>query len=87
MWQRGIKSAENNILALGFFDGVHRGHQYLLGEAYRLAQEEKAKLHIFTFILILETFSSEEVKHILTYREKYCLIQELFLSPFCNFVF
>ena len=87
MWQRGIKSAENNILALGFFDGVHRGHQYLLGEAYRLAQEEKAKLHIFTFYPHPRNFlSSEEVKHILTYREKYCLIQELFPQSLLQFV-
>ena len=87
MWQRGIKPAEDSILALGFFDGVHRGHQYLLGEAYRLAQEEKTKLHIFTFYPHPRNFlSSGDVKHILTYREKYCLIQKLFPQSLLQFV-
>ena len=87
MWKRGMQPAENNVLALGFFDGGHRGHQYLLGEAYRLAQEEKTKLHIFTFYPHPRNFlSSGEVKHILTYREKYFLIQKLFPQSLVQFV-
>ena len=47
---------EGDVLALGF-DGVHRGHQYLLGEAYRLAQERKRRLQILTFYPHPQIFS------------------------------
>ena len=37
------------IFALGFFDGVHRGHQVLLAECVRLAQEMGAQTAAITF--------------------------------------
>ncbi|HOQ67092.1 MAG TPA: riboflavin biosynthesis protein RibF [Candidatus Atribacteria bacterium] len=89
MWIRGIDSVEEgDVLALGFFDGVHRGHQYLLGEAYRLAQERKRRLQILTFYPHPQNFLStgRDIKHIVTYREKYFLIQKLFPQSLVCFV-
>ena len=40
---------EKTIFALGFFDGVHLGHQALLQEAVRLAKELGAKPGVVTF--------------------------------------
>ena len=39
----------NKIFALGFFDGVHLGHQKLLGECCRLAEETGATPCAITF--------------------------------------
>jgi riboflavin kinase/FMN adenylyltransferase len=44
---------ENNpkkrVIALGFFDGVHKGHQALMNMAIRRAKEENAISSVFTF--------------------------------------
>ena len=40
---------KNMIFALGFFDGVHRGHQTLLGECVRLAGELGCETAAITF--------------------------------------
>src|SRR5258708_6864405 len=37
------------VLAVGNFDGVHRGHQALMGEAARLAYERGAPLGVLAF--------------------------------------
>jgi riboflavin kinase/FMN adenylyltransferase len=37
------------LVVFGNFDGVHRGHQYLVEYAYRAARELKAKLCLVTF--------------------------------------
>ena len=40
---------QNYVYALGFFDGVHLGHQALLSECVRLAREIDAKTAAITF--------------------------------------
>ena len=40
---------EKRIFALGFFDGVHLGHQALLAACVKLAREEKAAVAAITF--------------------------------------
>ena len=40
----------NVIFALGFFDGVHLGHQALLGQCGRLAKERGCKAGVVTFL-------------------------------------
>ncbi|HVZ69746.1 MAG TPA: bifunctional riboflavin kinase/FAD synthetase [Rhizomicrobium sp.] len=37
------------VVALGNFDGVHRGHQALIGEARRMAEERKAPFGVIAF--------------------------------------
>ncbi|WP_119462259.1 bifunctional riboflavin kinase/FAD synthetase [Rhodospirillaceae bacterium SYSU D60014] len=41
--------ARGAVVALGNFDGVHRGHQAVIGEAARLAREARAPLAVLTF--------------------------------------
>jgi riboflavin kinase/FMN adenylyltransferase len=36
-------------LAIGFFDGVHRGHQVVIEEAKKQATQKKLKLAVMTF--------------------------------------
>ncbi len=40
---------EGSAITLGFFDGVHLGHQLLIGEARRLAAEQGARSVVVTF--------------------------------------
>ncbi len=40
---------DKTVFALGFFDGVHLGHQALLAQCRRLAQEQKAQAAAITF--------------------------------------
>ena len=40
---------EKIVYALGFFDGVHLGHQALLTACRELAMQEKAKAGVLTF--------------------------------------
>lgn len=37
------------VLALGFFDGVHRGHQEVIGQARQIADQEGLPLAVLTF--------------------------------------
>lgn len=41
--------AEPCVLALGFFDGVHLGHQELINLAKRIAEQQDLKLAVMTF--------------------------------------
>lgn len=42
-------NAKNCVIAIGNFDGVHRGHQELLGRAKKIANDHGKKLGILTF--------------------------------------
>ena len=41
--------AKGSVLAIGNFDGVHRGHQVLIGEAREIASREGAPIMVLTF--------------------------------------
>ena len=43
------RNDENCVIAIGIFDGVHRGHLQLLSSAKKLAKKHKAKLFTLTF--------------------------------------
>src|SRR5690606_13288651 len=46
----GIPAADRGaVVAIGSFDGVHRGHQAVIGKARRLAQEFEAPAGVVTF--------------------------------------
>ncbi len=45
----GADGAPPSVLAIGNFDGVHRGHQALLAEVRRLAQSVGARAGVLTF--------------------------------------
>src|SRR5581483_6559576 len=44
-----FRAGENgSVVALGFFDGVHRGHQAICARAVELARERRAQAVVFT---------------------------------------
>ena len=44
-----IQQVEDTVLVLGYFDGLHRGHQALFKEARKIAQEGNLKVALLTF--------------------------------------
>jgi riboflavin kinase/FMN adenylyltransferase len=67
------------IVALGNFDGVHRGHQALIGEARRMAQERGAPLGVIAFEPHPQEFfrPMQESFRLTPFRTKARLIAEL----------
>ncbi len=70
--EQNVDSAPT-ILVLGYFDGLHRGHQTLFDKARELAEEKKATISVLTFpespILVFEKFNENLLKQ-LTSKEK-----------------
>ena len=61
------------VLALGYFDSVHKGHQKVIKTAKRLAEEKKATLVVVTFggnLKALISNSPEKVVYTAAEREK-----------------
>jgi riboflavin kinase/FMN adenylyltransferase len=56
----------NEVLALGFFDGMHRAHVTLLTETIRLAKEQGLKPAMMTFSTHVLSFLKKQPFHHLT---------------------
>ncbi|MEK4029773.1 FAD synthetase family protein [Pseudobacillus sp. FSL P4-0506] len=46
---KSFRIQEPHVMALGFFDGVHLGHQYLLQQAKNIAKKKNLKFTVMTF--------------------------------------
>ena len=44
-----INQKEDTVLVLGYFDGLHKGHQTLFKEARKIATEQGLKIAVLTF--------------------------------------
>ena len=47
--EKDIQQTQDTVLVLGYFDGLHRGHQALFAEARQIAAEKKLKVSVLTF--------------------------------------
>ncbi len=69
------------VLALGFFDGVHKGHQQVIKTAKKIANEKQLKLAVMTFnqhpSIVFKKVHPEEIKYLSTIERKEELIAEL----------
>ncbi len=74
-----IKEMEPTAVAVGNFDGVHLGHQKLIGETVAYAKEHGLKSAVFTFSNHPRNLikSSSPVKNILYQHEKAEIIESL----------
>lgn len=81
--------AENTAVAVGKFDGFHRGHQKLM-EALRQQRGKDLKLVVFTFVPSPAAFFSQKtVRELSTIEEKRRIFEEagvdyLIEYPFCK---
>ena len=44
-----ISTLQKNVATIGFFDGVHLGHQYLLGQVKEIARSKQIPSAVITF--------------------------------------
>ena len=76
---KGNEKLKNSYVALGTFDGVHRGHRVLISEAVKKAKENNGVSVVFTFSNHpLEIIFPERIpKMINTLEEKLYLLEEM----------
>lgn len=80
---------ESSVVALGNFDGIHKGHQALIKEAVKLAQEKNCSSVVFTFSNHpLNVLSKKTVvKNILDLDAKAQVIEDLGVDYMVNVAF
>ena len=65
------QNSEPIVMALGFFDGVHKGHQQVILAAKRKAQKKGLKLAVMSFFPHPKTvFSNEEMDYLMPMEKK-----------------
>ena len=52
-WQEHIP---NHVMALGFFDGLHKGHREVIKTAKEVAIAKQLPMSVMSFFLILKVF-------------------------------
>ena len=52
-WQDTPPALHGSVLAIGNFDGVHRGHQAVLNEAKRIAAAEGRRAGAVVFLSLI----------------------------------
>jgi len=80
---------ENSVVALGNFDGIHKGHQQLINKAVELAEEKNCSSVVFTFanhpmnVLAKKTI----VKSILSIEDKAKVLEDMNVDYMVNVPF
>lgn len=84
-----INDIQPCAVALGNFDGVHKGHQQLINKAVRAAQRHGIKSAVFTFSNHPKSMlpGNKEVKNIIYQEEKIALIEKLGVDYLFNIKF
>ncbi|MDO4814527.1 MAG: bifunctional riboflavin kinase/FAD synthetase [Gemella sp.] len=68
----------NRVVALGFFDGLHRGHKEIISRAVAYAKKQGLKSCLITFdISPKEFFSKEKVKLLTPRKQKLSILKDL----------
>ena len=69
---------EKTVIALGYFDSVHKGHRKVIEKARRYAKEQGASLTVFTFKGNLKAMlSNEKEKNVYTAKEREKLLKDI----------
>lgn len=75
-----IPSQEDTVLVLGYFDGIHMGHQALFARARELAKQEGLKVAVLTFPetprLAFSRFSPDLLLHLTSQERRYQLLEQ-----------
>ncbi len=84
-----LNGVENTAVALGYFDGIHKGHREVICNAVKVAEEKGLKSCVFTFALPVNSASIKGLS-ILSVTEKKQRIEKLgienyYCPPFDSF--
>mgnify|MGYP002553469170 CR=1 FL=1 len=84
-----IKNIENTVVALGNFDGVHKGHQQIIARTVKSAEAAGLKSAVFTFSNHTSTLLANVpyVKNILYAEEKAAIIESMGVDYLFNIPF
>ncbi|GFH40867.1 bifunctional riboflavin kinase/FAD synthetase [Pseudolactococcus insecticola] len=81
------------ILVLGYFDGLHKGHQALFDKARELAKAKNATVSVLTFpenpSIVFDKFHENLLKHLTSYDKRLALFEAngvdfLYLTEFTS---
>src|SRR5690606_30766054 len=78
--QRYQQQAGPCVIALGFFDGVHKGHQQVIQAARNVAREKGVSLAVMSFFphpKEVLTNGSQQVDYLMPVKEKQRIFKEL----------
>ena len=81
-WQ---EKSRKNVLALGFFDGVHKGHKKVIHTAANEAQRQNAKLDVMSFFphpKTVLTNGKTQVDYLMPLAEKARVLAEMGVDRF-----
>lgn len=85
-YSREIIPEEPIVLALGFFDGVHKGHQRVILEAKKEAERRNAKLAVMTFNhhpgIVFQKLDAETMRYLSVMDRKIELMEGLGVDYF-----
>ncbi len=71
-------SREKVAVAMGAFDGIHRGHQLIINKMMEEAKKRDLRSAVYTFNNVPKSFSNpDESIHILKARDKYELLKDM----------
>lgn len=84
-----IQKVEPTVVALGNFDGVHRGHQEIINRSVKEAENAGLKSAVFTFSNHTSTLlkNVEPVKNILYHDEKIRILENMGIDYLFNIPF
>lgn len=83
-----VNNIEPSVIALGNFDGVHLGHQALIAEAKKIAEEKGLKTAVFSFSNHPKNLTSDKkVLNIAYQDEKASLMEDLAVDYLFNVQF
>ena len=57
------KNCRNSALAIGNFDGVHKGHQKVFKQTQKIAKKNKTKFGVLTFTPLPVMFFNKKIKN------------------------
>lgn len=77
------ENSQQNVMALGFFDGVHKGHQKVILRAKEIANDKGRPLAVMSFFPHPKTvFSNQEIDYLMPMEQKAEQLKELGVDIF-----
>lgn len=80
-YQKAMIPDDDVVLVLGFFDGVHRGHQEVIEKGKQIAHERNLKLAVMTFnqhpAVVFSKVKETPIKYLSTLKQKEVLMKNL----------
>lgn len=81
-WQN---NSRKNVVALGFFDGVHKGHQHVIDTAKKTSEKKNVSFDVMSFFPHPKTVLSngrKVVQYLMTLDEKAKVLEEMGVDRF-----